>query len=261
MRNPYYWKVDPEGRQLPYIDRITFDIYDLETINIKAINGEIGMQGRHLTFQNYPIFMANQKGIQRAPLARWWRRHDGDRIQFEPQRRGAASYLSPALLSHRDVSCHRSRRHPRSRFSWRGRVATDLPAPISAYHVPEHAYGYLTYDPGLANRLLDEMGLVERDDRGMRLRPDGQPLVIHIETSSTMLGAGKMFEMIAANWRDVGIDAKVKTQARQLYAQRRNALLCDVLVWGGAGEIVPTLDPRWFLPYSGSSFHGLDYAR
>ena len=34
-----------------------------------------------------------------------------------------------------------------------------------------------------------------------------------------------------------------------------------MLVWGGAGEIIPTLDPRWFMPYSTSSFHGLDYAR
>ncbi|MBT7549156.1 MAG: hypothetical protein HN611_10845, partial [Gemmatimonadetes bacterium] len=61
MRNPYYWKVDPEGQQLPYIDRMTFEIFDIETINIKAINGEVGMQGRHTTFQNYPLFMANQE--------------------------------------------------------------------------------------------------------------------------------------------------------------------------------------------------------
>jgi peptide/nickel transport system substrate-binding protein len=33
------------------------------------------------------------------------------------------------------------------------------------------------------------------------------------------------------------------------------------MVWGGAGEIIPTLDPRWFLPYNGGSFHGLDYVR
>ena len=31
LETSYYWKVDPDGRQLPYIDRITFDIYDLET--------------------------------------------------------------------------------------------------------------------------------------------------------------------------------------------------------------------------------------
>jgi peptide/nickel transport system substrate-binding protein len=127
--------------------------------------------------------------------------------------------------------------------------------------VPEHAYAYLDYDPALANRLLDKMGLAARDEYGHRLRPDGQRLVLNIETSSTMLGAGKMFELIAADWTRVGIKTVIKHQARQLYAQRRNALLCDVMVWGGAGEIIPTLDPRWFLPYNGGSFHGLDYVR
>ena len=121
------------------------------------------------------------------------------------------------------------------------------PPPISLYHVGA-AYAYLKFDPSKANRLLDKLGLTQRDQRGIRLRSDGQPIAINIETSSTMLGAGKMFEMIAADWKSVGIDAKVKTQARQLYAQRRNALLCDVLVWGGAGEIIPTLDLAGFCP-------------
>ena len=38
-------------------------------------------------------------------------------------------------------------------------------------------------------------------------------------------------------------------------------MLCDVMVWGGAGEIIPTLAPRWFLPYNTASFFGLDYVR
>ena len=49
------------------------------------------------------------------------------------------------------------------------------------------------------------MGLTARDKNGHRLRPDGKPLVLHIETSSTMLGAGKMFELIAGDWTRVGV--------------------------------------------------------
>ena len=263
VRNPYYWKVDPEGRQLPYIDRITFDIYDLETINIKAINGEIGMQGRHMTFQNYPIFMANQKRGGYS-VRHWLDGGDGTTaIVFNLNHKDEALQSLFHQRNFRIAMSHAIDRNAirEAAFLGVGESRQISPPPISAYHVPEHAYGYLKYDPVLANRLLDEIGLVKRDKRGMRLRSDGSPLVLNIETSSTMLGAGKMFEMIAANWRDVGINAKVKMQARQLYAQRRNALLCDVLVWGGSGEIVPTLDPRWFLPYSNSSFHGLDYAR
>ena len=53
-RNPYYWKVDPDGRQLPYTDHQSYGIYDVETVNLKGIQGEIGMQFRHIMFQ--PIF-------------------------------------------------------------------------------------------------------------------------------------------------------------------------------------------------------------
>jgi ABC-type transport system substrate-binding protein len=39
-RNPYYWKVDPDGSQLPYVDRISFSvIQDPETMVLKAVNG------------------------------------------------------------------------------------------------------------------------------------------------------------------------------------------------------------------------------
>ena len=92
-RNPYYWKVDPSGRQLPYIDRVTFEIYDIETINIKAINGEVGMQGRHISFQNYPLFMTNRaKGrLPGAPLDR--RKSRFVRPRFKPQPQGSGPQI------------------------------------------------------------------------------------------------------------------------------------------------------------------------
>ena len=39
-RNPYYWKVDAEGNQLPYIDRINNNIIDKELYDIKIVTGE-----------------------------------------------------------------------------------------------------------------------------------------------------------------------------------------------------------------------------
>ena len=261
-RNPYYWKVDSAGNQLPYIDRITFDIYDIETINLKAINGEIGMQGRHINFPNYPLFMANQeKGGYR--VLHWIDGGDG-MIAITPN------------LNHRDPALRRIFQDRRFRialshaidresinqanFFGVGQPRQIAPPPVSRYYVPEYENAYIEYDTAKANRLLDEMGLDRRDENNVRLRPDGEPLVIHLETSSTQSGTSRLFEMTAAYWTAVGVKTKVKTTARQLYAQRRNARLCDVHVWGGAGEIIPVLDPRWFMPYSTSSFHGLDYA-
>ncbi len=48
-RNPYYFAVDIEGNQLPYIDTVRHEyVMDDEIIMLKAIAGEIDMQFRHI---------------------------------------------------------------------------------------------------------------------------------------------------------------------------------------------------------------------
>src|SRR5690606_25742326 len=56
-RNPYYWKVDPDGRQLPYLDSVTFEVIDdVETILLKATNGEFHFHTRHFNdLKNKPV--------------------------------------------------------------------------------------------------------------------------------------------------------------------------------------------------------------
>ena len=67
--------------------------------------------------------------------------------------------------------------------------------------------------------------------------------------------------MIASDWAAVGVKTRVKMTAKQLYSLRQQSLLCDVMSRSGSGEIVPVLDPRWFLPYSNNTLYGVDYAR
>ena len=59
-RNPYYWKVDNEGNQLPYIDAISTELQNQSSnILLKAIAGEIDFQGRHLGgMQNSVLLLA-----------------------------------------------------------------------------------------------------------------------------------------------------------------------------------------------------------
>ncbi len=41
VRNPYYWKVDIEGNQLPYVDRVVAEVSnELQAIILKAAAGE-----------------------------------------------------------------------------------------------------------------------------------------------------------------------------------------------------------------------------
>jgi len=67
QRNPYYWKVDPEGAQLPYIDAVHFKLVsDAQAVLLQALAGEIDMQMRRIGginvvgIENYPLLMENR---------------------------------------------------------------------------------------------------------------------------------------------------------------------------------------------------------
>ena len=62
-RNPYYWAVDTEGNQLPYIDRIEVDyVEDVEVIKLKLLNGEGHMQVRpYLQLSDLSMLMRGQQ--------------------------------------------------------------------------------------------------------------------------------------------------------------------------------------------------------
>lgn len=60
-RNPYYFAVDAEGNQLPYIDEVRFTFYaDIEAFNLAAVSGEIDVQGRHINMTNIPVLKENE---------------------------------------------------------------------------------------------------------------------------------------------------------------------------------------------------------
>src|SRR4029077_12201022 len=53
VRNPYFHRVDPAGRQLPYIDRVIVNVTDDKLIPAKAGAGDIDLQARYLRFDDY----------------------------------------------------------------------------------------------------------------------------------------------------------------------------------------------------------------
>jgi len=262
-RNAYYYKVDPQGNQLPYIDRISFEILERETINLKAMHGEMGMQSRHMLFKNYPLFMENQrKGDYR--VLHWL---DGT---------GGQNALAPNM-NHKDPVLRKIIQDRRFRIALSLAINRDeinelfysglahprqvSPPPGSAFYSPEYERAYTEYNPKEANRLLDEMGLNKRDRQGTRLRPDGKPLTLTIEMPDIFGASKEGTQLIAEYWTAVGVKSSMKLLARPLAEVRYAAMMHDVGVFGGSDEMIPVMDPRWFLPYSPSSYQGVDYAR
>ena len=64
-RNPYYFKVDTEGNQLPYLDRINFSISNEgPDMILRAMNGQVDFQDRNINaLSQKPVYLENaEKG-------------------------------------------------------------------------------------------------------------------------------------------------------------------------------------------------------
>src|SRR5258708_38027793 len=81
-RNPYYYRIDAEGRQLPYIDRVMLSIADGKIIPAKTGAGESDLQGRYLRFDNYTFLKASEE--RNHYKVRLWRTGPGTQLALYP---------------------------------------------------------------------------------------------------------------------------------------------------------------------------------
>ncbi|NLD74380.1 MAG: ABC transporter substrate-binding protein [Chloroflexi bacterium] len=262
-RNPYYFKVDPDGNQLPYIDRVVYPIAEtVEVLVMKALNGEIGMMDRHIaTPANKSVFFDNQE--------------QGDYHFFGIKYAFESPCVIALNLNHKDpgkkeVYLKKDFRvalsHAINRqeiidtiYVGDGVPAQPSPVPESVHYHEGLEQQYLEYDPDLANQMLDDLGL-ERDANGMRLRFDGQPLYIDVEVISALEPWAEIMEMVLSYWRAIGVDGAVKTIDRSLFYERKAAYDHDCMTWTGADGVAIVIDPRWYMPYSNESIYGIAWA-
>ncbi|MEJ2035326.1 MAG: ABC transporter substrate-binding protein, partial [Maritimibacter sp.] len=62
VRNPYYWAVDQEGNQLPYIDTIVHNLFEeQDAFNLMIVQGQIDMQQRYVTANDFTFYKENEE--------------------------------------------------------------------------------------------------------------------------------------------------------------------------------------------------------
>lgn len=259
-RNPYYWKVDPHGNQLPYIDSLTFEITARETMTLRFLQGDMGVQHRHVDPRNYSLFMEHRRQGDYRVLK--WISSSGSGVLMpnlnhrDPEMRALFNDRRFRLaLSHaidrRQIS--------EARYLGMGRPMQMSPTFTSPLYRPEYAEAHTAFDREKANRLLDEMGLTRRDRRGMRLLPNGEPLLLTIEMFDLVADVGAL-QLVADSWKAVGIDTEVKQLALSLYYERMPARLHDIAIGSNSSMHTPLLDHMYTLPFGLGARHALGYA-
>ncbi|MGP1394191.1 MAG: ABC transporter substrate-binding protein [Inquilinaceae bacterium] len=264
-RNPYYWKVDPDGNQLPYIDRVVFEVVqDMEVLLLKAIAGEIDMTASHInTVENKAVLFDNRE------------RGDFDFFELAPSDANLATYSinqthkDPVLREvfqnkpFRAALSHAINRQEIIDLVFIGQGTAQQTAVLPDFpelYNEQLATQYLDYDVDRANALLDEAGYTERNADGMRLGPDGNPIRFGLLTRSDKKFMADVGEMVVRNWRAVGLDARVDVVERSLVRQRKDANDHDIIIEdfpGGKGDAY--LRPTPWVPIHHNAAYGIPW--
>ena len=132
------------------------------------------------------------------------------------------------------------------------RMGQLAPLPSSKYYKENYGTAWAEFDTAKSNQLLDEMGLDKKNAQGIRLRSDGQPLTYVIEQAGLRVGplTPKVCELVAAYWRDIGIDATSKEVTETLLNQRLNNGQVHCTVWHAdrCSDLLLPLEMRWYIP-------------
>jgi len=106
------------------------------------------------------------------------------------------------------------------------------------------------YDPDQANRLLDAVGLDQRDSHGVRLLPDGRRAELIMETAGQTTEEVDASQLIADSWRKVGLALFVKPMQLEVLRNRIYAGETVLSMAPGVDNGIPTADmsPGEFVP-------------
>ncbi|MFL5216637.1 MAG: ABC transporter substrate-binding protein [Microvirga sp.] len=241
-RNPYYHRVDATGQQLPYIDRVIFDVAAGGLMAAKANAGETDLLSRGLSMSDIPILKEGEHAKGYKTLL--WLYARGSELALYPNLNTADPVwrtLNRDVRFRRALSLGIDRKTLNNALLFGlGREGNNTILEESALFSPELRSKYAQYDPAEASRLLDEIGLTKRNGAGIRLLPDGRELEIIVETDGEGGFIVDGLTLITEFWREIGIKLFVKPQDRTILRNRAYAGMTVMVAAQGLDLAVPT---------------------
>jgi peptide/nickel transport system substrate-binding protein len=243
VRNPYFHRVDAQGHQLPYIDRVVMAVAEGKLIPAKAGAGESDLQARDLQFNNYTFLKKSEKlNNYRALL---WRTGIGSHFALFPNL-NVNDQVWRAVL--RDVRFRRALSMAIDRglinqvlYFGLATEANNTVLPESPLFKEIYQKKWAKFDKKGADKLLDEMGL-KRGSDGFRRLPDGRLLELIVETAGESSEQADVLELVRETWKQVGIKLFTKPSQREVLRNRVFAGEALMSVWSGLENGLPSPD-------------------
>ncbi len=226
-RNPYYHIVDTEGNQLPYVDGLNYELYsDKEVYQLRITNGDLDFGQFELDFNNMPLYRDKEgSGNYRTLISKALR---SSALALQPN----WTYKDAAVAEiFQELDFRIALSVAIDRDAINDAVFFGLATPFQGTILPSYTFYedhwgtiHTEFDPAKANELLDGVGLDQRDGEGWRLRPDGERLTLIFEIGDQEGPKDAIAELVAENWRDVGLDTQWNQMERPLYEERLDQL-------------------------------------
>ena len=254
-RNPYYFAVDPEGNQLPYIDKINLHLVeDFEVFNARVIAGEIDMQHRHVLIDKVPVLKMNEEKANYRVL--FWPNLGGSEAAIFVNQSWEGDPEINKWLKNRDFRIALSLAIDReeineSVFLGIGKERAFLPLPDNQYYPgSEYEKKYAVRDLDKANEILDAIGLINKDSEGYRLRDDDKKrLIITLAvTRGSFVNFESVGELLVNHWKALGLYVHLVVEERSLFSTRTNTNKHQIHMWVTGGSENPWTYPNFTVP-------------
>ena len=241
-RNPYFWIVDTEGNQLPYIDRL-MGVFALnpELRQAKILAGEVDLAspGRDTSLAIFPELKQKEEEL-------------GLRVWTAPSFWGNMFALMPNQ-THKDPERRALFRNIKFRHAISVAIDRDelnevlylglatpqqaVPVRRSGFYWADQANYVIEHAPDRADGLLDEIGLNRRNKKGFRTWPDGRDLKLKLDISQGPTEWADYAELIARHLRQVGLDVTVNLTSGAALGENLAKKVTDIACGGHDGGV------------------------
>lgn len=247
VANPYYFKVDTAGNQLPYIDYHDERFLEKQLWPLEIMNGNVDQKAQNMPLNIYPVLKEDEKKgdyTLQLPLGQVgptfiFNMTDKDPVLRKIYGDVRFRYAMSLAINRDEVN--------ETLFLGLGTPEQALPQNVP--YVTEEDKKFMTeYDPKRANELLDEMGLKKGAD-GIRMRSDGKPLTILWEYTLQYVWSPEFPALIAEYWQDVGVNVLLKEINTQLTREKQKSNTLDITSeWMAPYEPSMIACPQLFVP-------------
>lgn len=258
VANPYFFMVDTQGNQLPYIsEQDEVYINDAQVRLLKLVNGEVDYKTQSLQLSDVPLLLENQeKGDYtidiRPKIAMHTFSFNVTSDDMEKRKLFGDIRFRKAMsiaINRNDLNetAYFGQGEPRQYIGF---------SPAPDFVDPKWTTYAAEFDLDGAKALLDEVGMMDTDGDGFRELPNGDNFVLNMQFATQGI-AGQVVELVSQYWSEAGVQTTVKEITPDEYRSAQSSNALDVGMWekGQPMGIVLGNNELWVAPFENYFAH------